>query len=261
MSVATSLAGKRVIVTGGGRGIGAAMVGVLVEEGVDVASMDVTDDAGLAVVDAANCNGPGQANYRHCDVASRPDVEAAFAAAVDEMGGLDGLVNAAGIERHVAPEDITDEQWQEMMSVNVTGTFLTNQVAFGYLVGAGGRILNFGSDAGLVNYPNAAHYSATKGAVMSWTRSVAAAWGRYGITVNSVVPAIWTPMYDDHRAVFDEQELATHDAAMAEVIAIGGKLGDPVRDLAPVLVFLLGDGARFITGQLISVNGGANGTR
>ena len=177
------------------------------------------------------------------------------------MGGLDGLVNAAGIERHVAPEDITDEQWQEMMSVNVTGTFLTNQVAFGYLVGAGGRILNFGSDAGLVNYPNAAHYSATKGAVMSWTRSVAAAWGRYGITVNSVVPAIWTPMYDDHRAVFDEQELATHDAAMAEVIAIGGKLGDPVRDLAPVLVFLLGDGARFITGQLISVNGGANGTR
>ena len=62
MSVATSLAGKRVIVTGGGRGIGAAMVGVLVEEGVDVASMDVTDDAGLAVVDAANCNGPGQAD-------------------------------------------------------------------------------------------------------------------------------------------------------------------------------------------------------
>src|SRR3546814_8863599 len=83
----------------------------------------------------------------------------------------------------------------------------------------GGRILNFGSDAGLLAYPSAAHYSASKGAVTSWTRSIAASWGRYGITANTIVPAMWTPMYDEHRAQFTAEELVAHDAAMAQMIA------------------------------------------
>jgi NAD(P)-dependent dehydrogenase (short-subunit alcohol dehydrogenase family) len=255
------LEGKRVIVTGGGRGIGATMVGVLAAEGAQVASIDITDDAGEAVVAAANVERPGSATYHHADVAVRAEVDSAFDAAVDVLGGLDGLVNAAGIERHVVPEEITDEGWDRMIAVNLTGTFLTNQAAFRHMRNAGGRILNFGSDAGLIPYTEAAHYSATKGAVISWSRSVAGAWGRYGITVNSLVPAIWTPMYDDHRAMYDEQQLAAHDAMMAQVVAVGGKLGDPLRDLAPVIVFYLGDGARFVTGQIISVNGGAGSTR
>jgi NAD(P)-dependent dehydrogenase (short-subunit alcohol dehydrogenase family) len=82
-----------------------------------------------------------------------------------------------------------------------------------------------------------------------------------GIRVNSVVPAVWTPMYDEHRATMNAEDLAAHDAAVAAAVPLGGRLGDPARDLAPVLVFLIGDGARFITGQLISVNGGANPTR
>jgi NAD(P)-dependent dehydrogenase (short-subunit alcohol dehydrogenase family) len=72
---------------------------------------------------------------------------------------------------------------------------------------------------------------------------------------------MWTPMYDEHRANLTAEELVAHDAMMAGVVSIGGKLGDPMRDLAPVLVFMLGEGARFITGQLISVNGGAINTR
>jgi len=255
------LAQKRIVVTGGSRGIGAALVSALVSEGAQVASIDITDDAGYAVALAANAKGPGRSDYYHCDISKRSDVAAAFLAATDKMGGLDGLVNAAGIEQQVVPEDIGDDAWQRLLAVNVTGTFITNQVAFHYLRQHGGRILNFGSDAGLVAYPGAAHYSASKGAVISWSRSVAAAWGRYGITVNSVVPAIWTPMYDEHRATLGEEELKAHDAGMARAIAIGGKLGDPVKDFAPVIVFLLSDGARFITGQIISVNGGINATR
>jgi NAD(P)-dependent dehydrogenase (short-subunit alcohol dehydrogenase family) len=247
---------KKIIVTGGSRGIGAVTVAALVAQGARVASLDMSDAPGRAVAAAANEQGPGSASFHLCDISERLDVEAAFAAANDAMGGLDGLVNAAGIENHGAPEEITDAQFQRMMEVNVTGTFLTNQAAFRYMREQGGRILNFGSDAGLIAYPTAAHYSASKGAVISWSRSVAAVWGRHGITVNALVPAIWTPMYDDHRATFTPEQLQAHDAMMAQIVAIGGKLGDPLRDLAPVIVFLLGDGARYITGQIISVNGG-----
>lgn len=252
-----SLQDKRIVVTGGSRGIGAEMVLALTNAGARVASLDVLDDLGKTLVETTG----GKASYHHCDISNRAEVDEAFDAAAGIMGGIDGLVNAAGIERHKAPQDITDADWEAMMAVNVTGTFLTNQAAFRHMQGHGGRILNFGSDAGLIAYSSAPHYSASKGAVMSWTRSVAAVWGRYGITVNSIVPAIWTPMYDEHRAHFTPEELVAHDAAMAKAIAIDGKLGDPRRDLAPVILFMLDEGSRYITGQIISVNGGANSTR
>lgn len=255
------LTDHRILVTGGARGIGAITVSALVAEGARVVSLDVLNEAGAGVAKRANEAGPGTASYLSCDVADRNQVEAAFAQASELLGGLDALVHAAGVERSAAPEDITDEEWRLIMGVNMTGTFLTNQVAFRYLKESGGRILNFGSDAGLGPYPTGAHYSASKGAVMSWTRSVASSWGRHGITVNSIVPAMWTPMYDEHRAAMSTEELAAHDAAMAVTIPLGGRLGDPARDLAPVLVFMLGDGARFMTGQLISINGGGGTTR
>jgi NAD(P)-dependent dehydrogenase (short-subunit alcohol dehydrogenase family) len=241
------LEGKGVIVTGGASGIGAAAVAAFAAEGARVASLDVLDDPGT-----------GHENVRpfRCDVADRAQVEAAFDEAVAFLGQLDGLVHAAGVERHTPAAEISDDEWDLILRVNVTGTFLTNQVAFRHMRERGGRILNFGSDAGLISYVDGAHYSASKGAVHSWTRTVAGEWGKYGITANSVVPAMWTPMYDAHRAVFSAEELAVHEATMAAIIPLGGKLGDPSRDLAPVLVFLLGDGARFITGQILSVNGG-----
>lgn len=81
-------------------------------------------------------------------------------------------------------------------------------------------------------------------------------WARYGITVNAVAPMIWTPMYDAHRAKMTAQELIDHDRHLASIIPLGGKLGDAERDLAPVMVFLASDSARFITGQTLSVDGG-----
>jgi NAD(P)-dependent dehydrogenase (short-subunit alcohol dehydrogenase family) len=251
------LDGKRIIVTGGARGIGEATVRAFATEGAHVASLDVLDDDGDRVANEANANGPGSVRYRHCDISDRASVDRVFSEVVEELGGLDVLANIAGVEGHAPAATITDDEWDRVFGVNVKGTLYTNQAAYRAMRGGGGgRIINVGSDAALSANPNGAHYSASKGAVMSWTRSVAAEWGRDGITVNTLVPAMWTAMYERFRESMSDQELAMHDAGMAAAIPLGGRLGDPERDLAPVMVFLAGDGSRFITGQLISVNGG-----
>ena len=255
------LIGKKIIVTGGARGIGASVVCSYAMEGAHVASLDVLDDQGKMVAEEATQKGPGRVNYYHCDVSSRDEVEKAFEMAVREMDGLDLLVNAAGVNRIIPPEDMSDHDMDLIYKVNVYGTFLTNQVAFKYLKKHGGKILNFASVAGMNPYPAGAHYSASKGAVASWTRSVAHEWGKYNITVNSLAPAIWTPMYDERRSLMSKEELKAHDESYAKVIPIGGKLGDPEKDLAPVLVFLASEGSRFITGQIIPVDGGLVSTR
>ena len=246
------LAGRRIVVTGGASGIGAATVRAYAREGARVASLDVNDEAGRHVAADA---GP-EVTYFHCDVAERAQVDDVLARAVASLGGLDALVHAAGIERGAPAEEITDAEWDLVFAINVKGTLHTNQAAFRHLRARGGRIVNFGSGAAIRGQRGAAHYAASKAAVMAWTRTVAQEWARFGITVNAIVPAMWTPMYDAHRARLSEPERTMHDLAMQHVIPLGGRLGDPDRDLAPVMVFLAGDGARFITGQAIVVDGG-----
>jgi 2-hydroxycyclohexanecarboxyl-CoA dehydrogenase len=255
--VAPSLAGKRIIVTGGARGIGGSAAAAFVRADASVATLDVIDDLGRETAEAATSAGPGRATYYHCDISRRDEVQEVFAAATQALGGLDALVNVAAIETRAPAESITEEEFDATISVNLRGTFLTNQAAFPYLRdNGGGRIVNFASGAALYPYLNGAHYSASKGAVISWTRTVAHEWGKHKISVNAVNPVIWTPMYEESRARYTPEELAAHDAKFAERIPMGGRSGDPDRDMAPVLVFLVGDGSRFITGQVISVDGG-----
>src|SRR5262245_38239687 len=243
---------RRIIVTGGASGIGAAAVRAFARAGARVASLDVNDDAGRRVATEAGAG----VQYYHCDVAARPAVDDIFARATAALGGLDVLLHAAGVERGAPAEAITDADWELVFAVNVKGTFYTNQAAFRHLRDGGGHILNFGSGAAVRGQRGAAHYSAAKGAVMAWTRTVAQEWARYRITVNAILPAIWTPMYDAHRGRMTDEERTMHDLQMQYAVPLGGRLGDPERDLAPVLVFLAGDGACFITGQAIAVDGG-----
>jgi NAD(P)-dependent dehydrogenase (short-subunit alcohol dehydrogenase family) len=243
---------KRIVVTGGANGIAAATVRAYAREGATVWSLDVADDKGKAVATEA---GP-RVTYRHCDIARREQVFAVIDEAAAAMGGLDALANVAAVERGTPAEDIPDAEWDLVFTVNVKGTLYTNQAAFRHLKVEGGVIINFGSGAGIRGQRGSAHYSASKGAVMSWTRTVAQEWAQYGIRVNSVVPAIWTQMYDEYRSRMSEQERTIHDMAMAHVIPLGGKLGNPDRDAAPVMVFLASDLSRFITGQVIPVDGG-----
>jgi NAD(P)-dependent dehydrogenase (short-subunit alcohol dehydrogenase family) len=246
------LDGKRIIVTGGASGIAAAAVRAYAREGARVASLDVDDEQGRSVAAEAG----SQVRYFHCDVARRAEVFDVFAAAVSHLGGLDVMANVAGVERRTPAEDIADDEWNLVFDINVKGTRLTNQAAFRHLRQAGGRIINFGSGAGIRGQAGSAHYSASKGAVMAWTRTVAQEWAKYKITVNSVVPAIWTPMYDAWRARMSDQERMIHDMAMQHVVPLGGKLGDPDGDAGPVMVFLASDLSHFMTGQCFAVDGG-----
>jgi NAD(P)-dependent dehydrogenase (short-subunit alcohol dehydrogenase family) len=250
LDLGVHLDGKRIIVTGGASGIGAATVRAYLREGARVVSVDVDDEAGRRVARDAG------AIYLHCDITQRLEVSAVFERAAAELGGLDGLANVAGVERRTPAEDISDEEWDLIFNVNVRGTRITNQAAFRHLKDHGGRIINFGSGAGIRGQAGSAHYSASKGAVMAWTRTVAQEWAKYRITVNSVVPAIWTPMYDAWRARMSDQERTIHDMAMQHVIPIGGKLGDPDADCGPVMVFLASDASHFMTGQCLAVDGG-----
>lgn len=248
--------GKRVIVTGSASGIGASAIKALAAAGARVAGMDLADEAGQAVADAATQAGPGEARHLRCDVSRKEDVDEAFTAAVRWLGGLDALVNIAGVERKSPAESISQQDWDLMFDVNARGTLNTNQAAFVHLRERGGRIVNFASAAGVMGVPGLAHYSAAKAAVLGWTRTAAKEWGRHGITVNAMAPAMWTPMYEKFRARLDDAQLQAHDAMMAQQVPLGGRLGDPDRDMAPVLVFLVSDGARFITGQTLAVDGG-----
>src|SRR5690606_33879013 len=146
--------------------------------------------------------------------------------------------------------------WDRLFLVNTKGTFITNQVAFRWLRERGGAILNFASGAGVLGYKDHGHYAASKGAVLSWTRTIAMEWGKYDITANAICPGMWTPMYEETRSRLSPEQLAAHDARLAEITPIGGKLGDPRRDLAPFMVFLASPGAHFITGQTLVCDGG-----
>ena len=246
------LKGKRIIVTGGASGIGAATVRSYVREGARVVSLDVNHADGERVARDAG----GGAAFMPCDVANRTAVGAVFDRAVSELGGLDVMANVAGIERRTPAEDIADDEWDAVFAINVKGTLYTNQAAFRAMRDGGGRIINFGSGAGIRGQAGSAHYSASKRAVMSWTRTVAQEWAKYRITVNTVVPAIWTPMYDAYRARMADQERMIHDMAMQHVVPLGGKLGDPDADAGPVMVFLASDLSHFMTGQCFAVDGG-----
>jgi NAD(P)-dependent dehydrogenase (short-subunit alcohol dehydrogenase family) len=247
------LSGKKAIVTGGASGMGAAVVRAYIAEGAQVVSVDMNDEVGSAIARSLG----DKCSFVHCDVSRRKDVDDAFAAAVKVLGGLDVLVHAAGVERTSPAEATSEDEWDFIFDVNAKGTFLTNQAAFRYLKENGGRIINFGSGAGINGMPGGAHYSASKGAVMAWTRTVAKEWGRYNIAVNAIAPVIATPMAQAHFERMTPDEFNAFKQAFSAQIPLGGWFGDPDRDLAPVVVFLASEGARFLTGQTYAVDGGA----
>ncbi|OJY53912.1 SDR family NAD(P)-dependent oxidoreductase [Sphingomonas sp. 67-41] len=247
----TLLKGRRIIVTGGASGMGEGLVRALPGLGAQVVSLDINSEAGARI---ATETGTG---FVSVDVASKASVTAGIDAAVGQLGGLDVLIHAAGIAPGAQAEAIPLDQWDQVLAINATGTFLTNQAVFPHLKEKGGVILNFASSAGVKGYPNKAAYAASKGAVVAWIRSIAVEWGRYNIRVNGIAPAIWTPMYDKTRAAMAPEQLSGHEAMLKVSIPLGGKLGEIDGDLVPVVAFLASEGAHFMTGQIVPVDGGA----
>lgn len=253
---------KRIIVTGCASGMGAATVRAYVSAGARVVGMDVADDAGSAVCADATTAGPGKATYASVNVADHDAVEAAFSEAVELLGGLDALAHPAAIHAANTPSSVTVAEWDRVFSVNVTGTMITNQVAHPHLkASGGGAIINFGSMSAQRPEPTAAAYSAAKGAVHAWTRTAAGAWGQDKVRVNAVLPAMKTPMFQASWDASTEDEKTEKFWRNMHPIALGQEYGDPDEDLGPVMVFLASDASRFITGQLLPVDGGQGHVR
>jgi NAD(P)-dependent dehydrogenase (short-subunit alcohol dehydrogenase family) len=234
------LDGRRIVVTGGASGMGAASVRSFAREGARVFSMDINGDAGATVATEAATLG-GDVLFEQCDVGSA-QLDDVMARGIDWLGGLDVLANVAGIERGGTPQDSTEEQFEEILEPNLWATIRTNQIAFPHLVEAGsGRIINYASDAGLGGMPMAPAYSVSKGGVLGWSRSIAREWGVHNIAVVAMCPVIWTPMYEDYRR-----------REPAEIVALSDRMlegTDPDRDMGPVMVFLASTGAQSVSGQ------------
>ncbi len=251
------LQGKRIVVTGCASGMGAATVRAYVAAGAQVVGMDIADEAGQTACAEATASGGGAATFVSVDIAEADSVSAAFASAADQLGGLDALAHPAAIQGPSSASDVSVDNWDRMFAVNVRGTMLTNQAAFPLIKAAGGgAIINFGSISGRRPEPGAAAYSASKGAVHAWTRTAAGTWGADGVRVNAVLPAIKTPMFQAAWDRSSDEEKTEKRWRNMNSIALGQDYGDPDQDLAPVMVFLVSDASRFITGQLIPVDGG-----
>ncbi|WEV57438.1 SDR family NAD(P)-dependent oxidoreductase [Ligilactobacillus acidipiscis] len=254
------LEGKKIIVTGVSGTIASATVTAYVKEGAKVAALDVNDIEGQKVVTKANENGTGQATYYHCDVSKRQEVFTVFKKAIDALGGLDVLADVAGIARIANAEDVSEEQLDAVINVNLKGTVFTNQAAFQALKeNGGGSIINYGSDSALDPTPGVSDYAAAKAGVQAWSRASASEWGKYNIRVNSVNPAIESvrgQKVANTGAGKENPEVQKFTELLKMMIPLGGTGGNAEKDAAPVMVFLASDASHFITGQIININGG-----
>ena len=249
--------GWRVLITGGGSGIGLRTAELLVADGARVTALDV-DDAGLARAAALG----DRVTTLRVDVSSREMVAEAVARAEAAMGGLDRVVNSAGIFRFTPFLDITEADWRRMLDINLTGTFLTCQAAIPRLIaGGGGRIVNVASIAGVRGGANSAHYIASKWGMVGLTRALAIEFGPQGVVVNAVAPAT-IPETGIGRSSLEQKVAMGWGADAAEAIA-NQERNYPLRrlgtadDVARGIRYLLSDDAAWMTGQVLSMDGGA----
>jgi 2-hydroxycyclohexanecarboxyl-CoA dehydrogenase len=250
-----SVSGKRIVVTGAANGCGIGSVRGLLAAGATVFATDIDEGAGARL--RAEHDVGDRLAYACMDVSDRDAVFATIEAAAARMGGIDGLVNSAGIVISGKPEEATPDDFTRVYAVHVMGTVNTNQAVFPHLCRAGGgAIVNFASIAGIRGMKGFSVYGSAKGAVAAWTRNVALEWGEHNIRLNAVVPAMESRMTDIARATRTPEELEQLYEATRKATAIRGALGDPTRDLAPLIALLVGDGGSYITGQSIAVDGG-----
>ncbi|MBB4685769.1 SDR family NAD(P)-dependent oxidoreductase [Amycolatopsis jiangsuensis] len=242
------LDGKRVFVTGSGAGIGKAIAALFTQRGARVVVSDLNADS--AKQSAAEIGAAGVAN---CDVTDESQVQAAVAQAVEQLGGLDVLVNNAGIEVSSPLLQQSTESFDKIFAVNVRGTFVTMKAATPHLMESKGNIVNISSIAGVGGSPLLGSYCATKAAVIQLTRVAAVEMRAAGIRVNAVCPGFAdTAMVD--RLVPDFE--AATQVPFADLVAQKqGRLGTP-EDIAEVAAFLASDRASWVTGSHYVLDGG-----
>jgi 3-oxoacyl-[acyl-carrier protein] reductase len=244
------LKGKRVIVTGGANGIGKATVMRLAEEGAAIVLTDLTAEAAAATAAGIREHTGASVYPFAADVSQKADNLATVRFAVDKLGGLDALVNNAGIYYEDPFEEITEARWDAIMNVDLRGTFLMTQAAIPALKAQGaGAIVNLASTNGLAGERNYAHYNAAKGGVVLLTKTLALELGPAGIRVNCVCPGY---IVTESTEAMDSEEFV-NDYIQHKIPL--RRTGTP-EEVASVIAFLLSDDASFVHGDAILIDGG-----
>ncbi|MFC0686607.1 SDR family NAD(P)-dependent oxidoreductase [Novosphingobium clariflavum] len=240
-----------VVVTGGASGIGLGVSRLFAAKGHPVAMLDVQDEALERESAALRAQG-ARILARKVDVADRASVEAAYAAIREELGPIAIVVANAGISEGIGFLDVTAQTWQRMIDINLTGVFNTVQAALPDMVAASwGRIITISSQAGQSGAADRAHYAAAKAGVIGLTRSLAREFAASGITVNTIPPSVVaTPMA--------EAGIAAGTFPPLEIISQHIPIPRPGTpdDIAAACEYLASDGASYVTGQVLAVNGG-----
>jgi len=259
------LRGRKALVTGGARGLGAGIAEALARAGAAVAIADIREDIGKATADALTQSGV-TARFVPMNVTDEASWEAAITRTIAELDGLDIVVNNAGIEISELVIDLNPQNVLRMLEVNILGVALGIKHAFramrpGGAAGKGGAVINVSSVAATIAFPGIAGYSATKSAVDRLTRVAAMESGKlgYGVRVNCIFPGL-VPTEMGTQLAVDMEKLGLYPSPQAAVGAVIGltplgRLGE-VSDMADAVVFLASDAARFITGVGLPVDGG-----
>jgi NAD(P)-dependent dehydrogenase (short-subunit alcohol dehydrogenase family) len=245
--------GKVAVVTGGSSGIGRACTQEFIEKNAAVAIVDRDAKAGEEI--AAELKGKGgKAEFFQVDVASASEVEALVPKVVSAFGGIDMLVNNAGIQRYGTVTTISEEEWDEVLDINLKGAFLMSKHCIPQMLErGGGSIVITGSVQSVAAQRNSVHYVVSKHGLLGLTRCIALDYGRQNIRANCVLPgAIDTPMLR-WAANLDSNPEKVLEAC--DSLHVRGKMGQP-EEVAHVIVFLASDQASFMTGSAVMVEGG-----
>lgn len=246
---AAPLAGTVVLVTGGGTGLGRCISLAVAAAGGDVAlTYHSSDDGAQSAADEARARGV-RCEVRPCDVRDREDVRGAVAWAAETFGRLDGLVNNAGVMPEHPFLEITEEQWDDVLRVDLTGAFFASQAAIPVMLeNGGGSIVNIASRLGQVGWPRVAHYAAAKAGSIALAKSISREFGQQGIRANAVSPGVMNTAMG--RTVMEGE---VGRKRMAELPL--GRFAEP-EEVAQSVVFLLSDAGALFLGQTLGPNAG-----
>ncbi len=240
------LDGKVAVITGGASGIGLATAKLFLKEGAKVVIADIDENVKEV---AAQLGDIDRIVGLNTDISKDEEVELLFKRAINNFGHVDIVVSCAGIRSKLMCHEETMEEWNNVISVNLTGVFLTNKYAIIEMLrqNTGGSIINISSVLGVVGKPTSFAYCASKGAVINMTKSIALSYIKDNIRVNVVAPGyVDTPLIDEYTEEMKEERISKHPI---------GRLADPI-EIAKTILFLASDDSSFITGETVMVDGG-----